>query len=538
MDTKEIFENTHRNSYKTYTMQFRFLSTVIFAMLAMTFFVGGISIYEVDNYIREQAQDLVNLTCEHEGIQINATFDDMEKSVKIMESYVMDFFSSVADVEDQDLQKKIIKSADAMFVDVAKHTRGTISYYMRFDPAISDGKSGLFYSKEEGSDEYIALEPTDILRYEKDDIEHVGWFWQPYEAGTAVWMQPYHNQNNNRLMISYVIPMYYEEKFVGVVGMDFDYMILANRVHEIEIYENGFAHLELDGVVIHNNDQETGAKQENLNQRYLRVSKQLVNGMTLVISASYDDIQQIRYEIAFKIVFAVLLISCMITIIVVLVVKRIVEPIKKITDASVKLSKGDYDVEIIHSNTHEIKLLSTAFEDMIMYLREREKYMHLSANRDSLTGLRNTNSYKSWVAEFNKKIESKNAEFGVVVFDVNYLKETNDKYGHDAGNEYIVTAAKVISDIFKRSPVFRVGGDEFVVVLQHRDLEEYETLFVELDEKCANTFIEKEKGTISISIARGFARFDMDTDVEFMEVFKRADNAMYENKRKMKTVLN
>ena len=44
---------------------------------------------------------------------------------------------------------------------------------------------------------------------------------------------------------------------------------------------------------------------------------------------------------------------------------------------------------------------------------------------------------------------------------------TNDKYGHEAGNKLIITAARIISTVFKRSPVFRVGGDEFVVVLQN-----------------------------------------------------------------------
>jgi diguanylate cyclase (GGDEF)-like protein len=116
---------------------------------------------------------------------------------------------------------------------------------------------------------------------------------------------------------------------------------------------------------------------------------------------------------------------------------------------------------------------------------------------------------------------------------LNQLKETNDTYGHDAGDKLIATAAKVISDIFKRSPVFRIGGDEFLAVLQHRDLKDCEKLFAQFDLECAKTFIE-EKDEIPISIARGFALFESDKDFCFNDVFKRADNAMYENKRKIK----
>ena len=121
-----------------------------------------------------------------------------------------------------------------------------------------------------------------------------------------------------------------------------------------------------------------------------------------------------------------------------------------------------------------------------------------------------------------------------MVLDINYLKEANDRYGHDVGNEVIVSAAKIISETFKRSPVFRIGGDEFVAVLENRDLEEREKLFAQFDIECANTYVEKEQTKIPISIARGFAKFEMGTDSNFTDVFKRADDAMYEPKRKMK----
>ena len=513
-------------------MQFRILATIIFAMLAITVFIGGISIYEVDKYIQGESENFVKVTCDNEGAQINNLFEDMEKSVKVMESYIMDFFTEEVQIEDQDFQENVINSVDRMFADVAKHASGAVAYYFRFDPAFSDSKMGLFYSKTKGNNQYVSLEPTDITLYEKNDIEHVGWFWQPYEAGEPVWMSPYYNQNNNIYMISYVVPMYYEEKFIGIVGMDFDYTGLAERVHEINIYENGFAHLQIDETVVCSFDSDCEQNTKD-NSKYLRASKELKNGMTLVLSASYDDIRQIRYEIGFEILFVVLVLSAFFTIIAIFVVRKIVAPLKKLADASVKLSNGDYNVEFLNSNVSEIELLNTAFENMAMHLHEREKDLRFSANRDSLTGLRNTTSYKRWVAEFDKEIANKTANFGVVVFDLNQLKETNDTYGHDAGDKLIATAAKVISDIFKRSPVFRIGGDEFLAILQHRDLEEREELFAQFDSECAKSHIVENRKT-QISIARGFAMFDPSRDLHFNDIFKRADHAMYENKRKNK----
>ena len=536
MNTNKSLKEKKRKFNKTHSMQFRILATIIFAMLAITVFIGGISIYEVDKYIQDESENFVVVACENEGAQISNIFDDMEKSVKVMESYVMDFFTEESRVENQDFQKKVIDSADQMFADVAKHASGAVAYYFRFDPAISNSKMGLFYSKTKGNDEYVSLEPTDISLYEKEDTEHVGWFWQPYEAGKPVWMLPYYNQNNNIYMISYVVPMYHKEQFIGIIGMDFDYMVLAERVHEIKIYENGFAHLEIDGAVICSDYHEHNSEIKDNSNKYLRVSKELTNGMTLVLSASYDDIRQIRYDIGFKILFAVLILSAFFTVVAIIVVKKIVAPLKKLVDASVKLSNGDYNMEFVNSNVSEIELLNTAFENMATHLQEREKELRFSANRDSLTGLRNTTAYKRWVAELNKEIANKAANFGVAIFDLNQLKKTNDTYGHDVGDKLIATAAKVISDVFKRSPVFRIGGDEFLAVLRHRDLEDCEKLFAQLDLECAKVRIE-ENGEIPISIARGFAMFESDKDLYFNDVFKRADNAMYENKRKRKELL-
>ena len=534
MNISKTTNNTIKN---TFSMRFRVLATVILSMIAVTIIIGGLCLYEVDNYIQSQAEDFVKVNCDNEGTKINDSLKNMEKSVKIMESYLRDFFSSKDDVENHSLQEEVIKSADQMFIDVVKHTStsGAVAYYFRLDPSISDGKSGLFYSKLNGSAEFFSLEPTDISMYERADKEHVGWFWEPYDAGEPIWMNPYHNQNNNMLMISYVIPMYYEDKFIGVVGMDFDYVVLTDLVHEIELYENGFAHLEMNGEIICHDVHEVGEETNMDSEEYLQKSKELVNGMTLVVSANYDDIRQIRHDITFKIMFAVLILSVLFIFVTVYTVKKIVDPLKKLTDASIKLSEGDYGVEIVESKMYEIKLLSNAFETRTARLREREELLRITANRDSLTSLRNTTAYAAWVDKFEKEMGGETPEYGIVVLDLNDLKKTNDKYGHEVGNKLIVTAAKIISVVFKRSPVFRIGGDEFVAILQNNDFENRDSLFVQFETDCANTFVEEGDVKIPVRIAWGFAKFDANKDMNFTDVFKRADDAMYENKRKAKS---
>ena len=506
--------------------------TVLAAVLAITVFIGGLSIYEVDQFVQLQTKNYITAISEKEALHFNDIFSGMEKSVRIMESYVLSGIETPSDIGDADKQKEIVERIDEMFANVAKNTNSAVAYYVRFSHEISDNRTGLFYSKPEGETEYVCFEVTDLGLYDREDTEHVGWYWQPYEAKKPVWMKPYYNQNNNILMISYVVPMYLDDQFIGVVGMDFDYTVLTDKVHEIRIYENGYAHLEMDGAYMYLSDHEQDAEVCDVSQDYLQVSTELVNGMSLVLSASYEDIWQIRYEIAFKIVTAAFFLGALFSLAVVFIVRKIVEPLEKLTDASKKLSDGDYDVEIVDSDTYEIKLLSTAFENMSVRLREHAKLQHLLAYRDSMTGLRNTTAYKSWVTDFDKEIQGK--DFGVIVLDLNYLKDTNDRYGHDMGNRLIVTAAKIIADTFKRSPVFRIGGDEFVVILQNRDLEEREALFARFDLECATRTVQSDGQNVMISIAKGFARFNPEKDTQIVDVFNRADEAMYQNKKEIK----
>ena len=268
----------------------------------------------------------------------------------------------------------------------------------------------------------------------------------------------------------------------------------------------------------------------------MQVSEKLVNGMTLTLSASKADITQMRYDIALQIVNYVLLLMVVFCLITVFMVRKIVQPLGLLTEASKKLADGDYDVEPVRSDTYEIQMLSTAFENMTKSLLEHEKDQYLLAHIDAMTGLRNTTSYNLWTNGINQEIREKDVNFGVIVLDVNNLKETNDRYGHDVGNKLIVAVGHILSSVFQGNTIFRIGGDEFLVILQNKALENHRALFRKLDLRCAKEHIMADGTSVSISVARGFAKYNPETDEQFVDVFNRADDAMYQNKKKIKSI--
>ena len=147
---------------------------------------------------------------------------------------------------------------------------------------------------------------------------------------------------------------------------------------------------------------------------------------------------------------------------------------------------------------------------------------------DSLTGIKNKYAFNSSAERMNRQIETQSQEsFAIVVLDVNNLKIINDTLGHQAGDQYLKEACKIICDTFKHSPVFRLGGDEFAVIARGNDYEHMEELLEAVSRRNAEA-----AHTNGVVIACGMAKFDGDANVD--EVFARADKKMYENKSKLK----
>ena len=163
--------------------------------------------------------------------------------------------------------------------------------------------------------------------------------------------------------------------------------------------------------------------------------------------------------------------------------------------------------------------------------------MRVLANKDALTGVRNKTAYDNEVRQLEWRLADGFKDFGIVMIDLNYLKRINDTYGHEQGNFAIKKLCEIICRIFEHSPVFRIGGDEFVVVLKGRDFKHTEELLEKFDSEMGaiardKTLEQWEK----VSAAVGVAYFDPVCDSNVENVFKRADKAMYERKKEMKTV--
>ncbi|MBQ6060830.1 MAG: GGDEF domain-containing protein [Clostridia bacterium] len=156
---------------------------------------------------------------------------------------------------------------------------------------------------------------------------------------------------------------------------------------------------------------------------------------------------------------------------------------------------------------------------------------------DTLTGLRNRTAYYDYNDVLNKKEDAGDADFSIIMIDINFLKRMNDTYGHEQGNLYLQHAADLIRKVFGEEHVYRIGGDEFVVILEGKAQEGAEERIRAFKEEAARLQADDSlQPWEKVSAAAGIAKYEKGRDASTEEVLRRADEAMYRDKIAMKAV--
>lgn len=174
-----------------------------------------------------------------------------------------------------------------------------------------------------------------------------------------------------------------------------------------------------------------------------------------------------------------------------------------------------------------------------LYMTVQSKNSHdnsIVAFVDSLTGVKNAAAYRTALFRIDDMIHEGSAKFAVVVMDISGLKNVNDEYGHSVGDNLIICAARFICSVFAHSPVYRIGGDEFVAILENTDFENRRTLIEAFHEgaKCLNIY--SDEAAIPVTIAIGMAKYKHEKEMRYADVFKLADRRMYEHKKQQKAL--
>ncbi len=538
----------------------KFITFTLIIILLCTAIVGGIAIKNMSALSNNDSTDILNLLVQEGAAEMDGILGRVEQSVNVLAGCADDYINSHDEHEaSPEFFDELSVYIEPLLLNAANVTDGCIGVYIRFSVDIAAPDAGLFYVKSADSSFFESVPCTDISLYDKNDIEHVGWYYVPRDAGEPTWMLPYYNSNIDEYMISYIIPLYIDNIFIGILGMDIDFTMLEEMAAKVTAYETGHAYLtDKDFNIIYHPTLPTGTTpaQENLvfdevydkysiidydgnlyhynynGQDKVYTYRPLRNGQNLCIAAPEADIHRNLTNTIAHISLCMLIAIVVFIVITVIICRTITNPLKKLTAAAREISNGDLDIDIDVHTSDEIGLLADTLQkttnELSIYIDKINRLAYL----DALTGVENKTAYDAVVSKLEEKISSGTAEFAVAVLDLNDLKKTNDTLGHYYGDMLITNAARLIENAYVGCPVYRIGGDEFVVILDGVSYTNRQALFRNFEAAIAAE--QLRGGDDGMSIACGIAELT-DADTCYADVFTRADEAMYENKRLIKS---
>ncbi|MGN1047318.1 MAG: EAL domain-containing protein, partial [Eubacteriales bacterium] len=538
------------------SIQTKIIALLFCGILLSSLIIGFWGVVATSKVLYKSSNEKMNLLCEVSAEKLDTIFETVEKSVNTFAQYAEDNLDSIDALEEKSYCDGYTAEIEKIAISHMNSADSALDIYVCFNPEILNENIGFFWIGD-GEENKLTERPiTDISFYDREGSEHDVWTCTDLESGGCIWTKPYQNENINERIVSYVVPLYKDNTMFGVAGMDISCDIIENAAKEIAVFDTGYASvLNYDGTVMYHPSYEYGATVEVEDKNFEEISATiseneksdelisytinsqnkhmsfcaLRNGMRICISAPDTEIYRAQHVLAETIVIITLIITVTSIIIAVSVGNRIISPLKKLNHSVRQMSAGNLDVKIDVSSGGEIGELALYIDKAREKIKDQMEKLSNEAHHDGLTGVNNKTAFLDEEALLDGKIKAGDASFAVAVFDVNKLKITNDVFGHMAGDELLCTISDNLCNIFTRKCVFRIGGDEFVIIRIGEQSESFEDRV----EECAlqmESLSLRDFPQCRISCAWGVAFYDKEKDRSFADVLRRADKRMYKKK--------
>ena len=524
------------------TIRSRFLTIICGVSLTLSMVFGALAVILVDHDETIIAARTLNGQAAHVYTTLNPIFIQSEDIVHYIGNTIEHEVKDPQELRDKAYRDRLEDKVRRSFYNAISGIDGVQGYYLHYNEDISRRNSRYDFT----------IQPiTPVKAYGEKAVNRTNWYYRPLRTKQAQWLEPYINGNNGVRMITYVMPIFVKGQFVAVAGVDIDFNVLCDVVGAMKAYQDGYGFLFKDGqtvyfhpdgkgiepdfnpdfMILQNGDllQRSATEQKLIHYEYKGIPMALAfttfrNGMKLAITAPADEIYAGRRTMIFLVLAITIVVGLGSTILAVKAADRIVRPLQDISAAARRLGRGEYDQHLTYTGHDEIGSLASHMNDTMERMRNYVGAMQKQAYQDELTSVKN-------VAAYDKKISAGQAAFAVVMVDLNQLKEVNDRFGHEKGNIALQTLCRAVCRLYKHSPVYRIGGDEFVVILEGEDYDNRDALFQKVQAFERIRDLKAAQPWTQLAASVGMAVYDQTCDATYQAVFNRADARMYEQKQ-------
>ncbi|MBC8504698.1 MAG: diguanylate cyclase [Anaerolineales bacterium] len=186
----------------------------------------------------------------------------------------------------------------------------------------------------------------------------------------------------------------------------------------------------------------------------------------------------------------------------------------------------------IRNMQKQLEQRNLALEAEILRRESVEQKLMVQATTDPLTKLYNRRQFFDLAERELSRAERKNRPICIILLDIDKFKEVNDTYGHLVGDQVLVRLAELCLINFRKYDIWaRYGGEEFIAMLPETDIQDCKLISERLRKIVANTNMQFDQITLSITISMGISCIDADSDLSFDELLDQADQALYQSKR-------
>ncbi len=539
-------------------LQTQFILIIVGITLLLTLFLGFLNLQTINETSKSNAIMSLNWQTQRTSAPVQNILIRTSDTILAMSHSLEGDVHDPKDLESPAFREGIKQHLENQMRLAARKSTSIYGYFVLFNPNQLGHLDGFWYSWDEENSRYEKHSMAEVQAMFFTPDQRKAWFSQVMKEKKPVWREPFVSSRDGFRKIAYLVPVYSNGQLVAIMGVTIRMEKLVEQIRDAKIFETGYAILfSDDGKLFYHPQQPKGAdttledfgledyaeifKGRDSNDHLLSYTYQgkpkelafitLANSMNLGIVAPETELYADRTWAMERMAFLMVIFGILTSGLAIILANRIIIPLKAIDEAAKRIGNGDYDTLLVNSRDDEVGELAGNMNRTMVKMKDLVKKLEDQALEDKLTKVKNVTAYEQQEHEMNRHIAAKDLAFSVLMLDVNGLKGINDRFGHAMGNELLRRTTKFICDRFKHSPVYRVGGDEFVIIALNEDYERRHALLEELHRCCHRRDYSKARPWEQICFASGMSDYDPETDTSFQEIFLRADAAMYKNKK-------
>ncbi len=179
----------------------------------------------------------------------------------------------------------------------------------------------------------------------------------------------------------------------------------------------------------------------------------------------------------------------------------------------------------------QLERRNSELEEEILRRKSVEQQLKVQATTDPLTKLYNRRQFFDLAEREFSRSDRKNRPISIIMMDIDRFKQVNDTYGHLVGDHVLVSLAELCVNSFRKYDIWaRYGGEEFVAMLPETNTQQCKLVSERLRKLVADTTMQFEETSLSITVSIGIACIDVDSDLSVDEMLDQADKALYRSK--------